>query len=334
MLRRERERLTLRLDDIAGPGDVYQFQKDLADEIIRAEAVAFGDRLSPEAVHIHRLKLLGDGLAWLCLHPSAVRQLAGDLSVQPALSPQGDGFVDTMNAAREQCERGIPALVPELTHSLGVGGVVTCADPQRPLVIEGGGQEAHVPDDPPTPTPEGGASMEYSWEFVTQCVGQALATGEGVAVPGRGDIVFARSACRELSVPKAAQEPLRAFRTPLVGAHVTKLEVPDPNVPPSVVWPIPPTMRMALIEYDIDLVHVIDLDVFCETGRDDVKISVPAGGETIDFLRAEIDGLELQMSGRFIGDVLYGFQTIESASACVLKGLDGIRRAFGKGMAP
>ena len=54
----------------------------------------------------------------------------------------------------------------------------------------------------------------------------------------------------------------------------------------------------------------------------------------IAVLRAEIDGLELQMSGRFIGDVLYGFQTIESASACVLKGLDGIRRAFGKGMAP
>jgi hypothetical protein len=81
------------------------------------------------------------------------------------------------------------------------------------------------------------------------------------------------------------------------------------------VWPLPRSQRVALIEGDVVLIHLVDLDAFIgsdTSGLGRITELRTKGDEVTGFV-VEIKGGEMHISARFLNDVLYGFQTVESA---------------------
>jgi hypothetical protein len=119
------------------------------------------------------------------------------------------------------------------------------------------------------------------------------------------------------------------FKDPLVAMSSAVLEKPSSLVPPPLAWPLPIDLRVALLERDIRLLHVIDLDRFLETeheGARIVSIRRDERGELLEpcFAIRGSDGLVAAASTRFVEEVVYGFLTIESSAHLLLSGFDHI----------
>jgi hypothetical protein len=140
-LRSERDRLLTEFAAVATTAELLDFQLQLAAAIELSEPRAFREKNRDAKEHLRLLRLLGDGLARRLLHPHAIRQLAKNPAPPPALGSQGDGFRQTLEAAREIAGREHPVLISDLTHCLTVGDLVICDDPERPSIVECGGHE-------------------------------------------------------------------------------------------------------------------------------------------------------------------------------------------------
>jgi hypothetical protein len=346
-----RAELLVEFDAVDSAGALFEFQERLAREIIAAEPAAFRDKASPERGHIRLMRLIGDGLAWRYLHSYTIRQLGKLETAPPALSHQGGGFASTVEIAHEYAAAGVPALIADLTNCICVSDVVVCTDPERPLLVESGGNpralgkgrkgrqlqrglavtellsQGHgkLPEDEHTTlTVPIDVEAEYTWQQVAAASEEALENGTGVAIASPDDVIWAVVETHEDPMPDAALDAGESFkRSAAIGVHLRLLEKPNARHQPPVLWPIPFESRLALLEREIYLGHAINTNAFLDDpGTPEPRI--------VDhrLRRDEITGFvvhgregQFELSPIFLNDVLYGYQTIESTRKTMLAGV-------------
>jgi len=223
-----------------------------------------------------------------------------------------------------------------------------CADPERPLLVESGGNpralgkgrkgrqlqrglavaellsQGHgkLPEDEHTTvTVPIDIEAEYNWQQVAAASEDALANGTGVAIASPDDVVWAVGESVEDPIPEAALDACESFkRSVAIGVHLRLLEKPNPRHQPLVIWPNPVESRLALLEREIYLGHAINTDAFL----DDPDAPEPRIAAH-RLRRDEITGFVIhgregqsELSPLFLNDVLYGYQTIESTRETML----------------
>ena len=127
-----RERLLAQLDAVDNAGSSAAFQRILADELRAAEA----DSSPDSRWHRHLLRLMGDALARKTLSEHALFELAREMRPAPSLSAQGSDFDFVLDTAEAFARGGVPVVVSDLTHLVGVGGIVTVNDSNAISIIE------------------------------------------------------------------------------------------------------------------------------------------------------------------------------------------------------
>lgn len=177
-------------------------------------------------------------------------------------------------------------------------------------------------DNARTVTVEVNTDRSYSWTHVEQACEAALEDGRGWAVVDASDVLWAlRSDQDDIDPPVEVREVADRFRSGCVGLNSRMLEEPNPFVPPPLVWPVSQAVRWALFERDVRIVHVIDLDWFLQVEAPEGRIiDVRSNGDFLeDFcFVVDVGGSPQHVSKRFLDDVLYGFETIESAARLII----------------
>jgi hypothetical protein len=343
----ERELLLERFLEIASTGELWDFQVALADAIKASEPTAIADRRSAEKLHVRRLRLLGDALAWRYLHPYTIRQLAKNEGPPPSIYNQ-QGFAATMAMAQEVCSSGLPALVADLTNCLRISDVVVCGDPEAPLLLESGGHprfrdkgrkgrqarrargvakllrdgeavlEGHSM---PTTTITVAEEKAHSFEALELAARAAADHGVGFQQVSSSDVivVLQNDASDDQSFrakfPDEAIAAIDAMEMPSFGVHLRLLERPDERHAPPHVWPIGKDLCKLVAEGDLVAIHWIDVAAFArDSGNELARIAkIRTKGTTVLGFSVEVAGGEMEISPFFLDDVLYGFETVESA---------------------
>jgi hypothetical protein len=324
----------------------FDFQVALADEIRATEPAAHAHRDEESRYHIRQLRLIGDALAWMALHPYALRKLSPNFGAPPSLTSQGEAFDATVDMAREYAEKGVPVVIADLTNCLSVGDVVLCADPERPTLAESGGSLERMGKGRKgrqmrrslsilellhkgSTTLEGNEvqtvvfeihdEKSSSWAAVAEAVRLALDHGHGTAVHSKSDVMWAIRDDQELGggPPPEIDQVTKGFGSACVALNSRVLEEPSPLVAPPLVWPLPPDIQLALFERDVRIVHVIDLDAFMQSETDGVRVKSIDLDDPYGVVVGANDWEE-RIAGRFLDDVLYGFETIESAANTII----------------
>ncbi len=135
------------------------------------------------------------------------------------------------------------------------------------------------------------------------------------------DLVVAIQGDGDEALPTSAQDALDVMRAHTrgpghlgIGVHLRLLERPNPLLPPPHVWPLAQAQRLALIEGDVVLIHLIDLHGFvgCDSAGFGEITELRTRGEQVVGFVVKIAAGEMHISGRFLDDTLYSFQTMES----------------------
>ena len=363
-LRRRRIEFVKQLDLIDSPMRLFDFQRDLANEIRAVEPAAYRDRGSLEREHLKALRLIGDAIAWQTLHPHTIRQLSKHPGKPPALGSQGEAFEFVIACARMAAEARHPVRICDLTNVLRIGDLII-GEPEQPMLIECApdapasfrlrGRKArqlarmeavaevlrqghgHVPGTPaPIKVYESPLQSEYSWHVVESAARAALANGAGLAA-GDSDVVWALRAdatdAGALPLATDVADMTSGFSDPLVALSSTLLDEPSPLVPPPLAWPLPLDLRLALLEREIRLVHVVDLARFLEIEHEGARIIDVRRDQRGDLLEAcfiiQSGDLTSAASRRFVDDVIYGFMTIESSVKALLSCVGNIDESEG-----
>jgi hypothetical protein len=347
-LRAVRRELMEQLLQIGSAQGLFEFQVELAKHIQTSEQAAGRSNTDVHKAHIHRLRSLGDGLAWMLLHPHTIRQLANNPSAPPSLMSQAQAFQGTLEAAAEYAETGVPVLVCDITNHLRIGDLVLCFHPELPGLVEcktrivpqtlmrgrSGRQVSRMMgtleylktgtaklfgESEPRLTIQVDAQADHSFEAVDTAVREALRGGVGVAAQSDRDVVWAIADHENESlVPPQVRHLRRQFKTPCIACHARALEDHNALVAPPVSWPIQPNARFALMETDLLLFHLVDVARFAEVvtqyGRVARITSVLTGSDEYEHtFIVEASGQYHTFTSNPLWDVLYGFQTIESA---------------------
>jgi hypothetical protein len=345
-LRAERDQLLTAYAAVDTRAALLEFQLQLAAAIESRESAAFRLK-NPEArQHLRLLRLLGDGLAWQLLHPYAIRQLAKNTAPPPALGNQGDGFRQTLDAARELTANGRLVLVSDLTHCLTIGDLVICDDRERPSIVECGGHEEFLHKgrkarqlqraqavidvlkdgtavfpghDRATRTIEIVTRSRETWAVVDRVVLAAERKGSATELANNDDLVFALRADNDPPAD-AMHELTNHMAEPTFAIYTRLLERPDPRVPPCVAWDVSPAAKRLLYHGDVVVGHVVDVAAFLGRRSGNAEIvKVLRSADEVTGFGVVVGDDRLTFSHEFLTDVLLGFATIESTAEAILE---------------
>ncbi len=325
---------------------LFDVQLGLAAEI-QASETGQGDE---EWYHRRRLRNIGDAVAWSVLTPHAIRNLLVPGRKTPSLTAQGPAFAHVLATGRSLLETGAFVVVSDLTNCIGTGDLVAIGDPNAPVLIEcklsvrspeqqmqgrrgrqlsrdraiasylknGRGFVPGVPGE--KVAVEVRAEPKHHWDSIAVVIRDALANEMGVVMKDREAIWAVYQ-----GAPKPAPDELAVFRGReiLVGCHSALLSDDPPLVAPPLVWPIEPELVFALAECDIVLSHALEFSLFEGHGTSRFRLrglrKLEAG---IMGVVAEVDGRTLTLGPRFLANVVYGFETVESAAAHMLEAVE------------
>ena len=292
-LRSIRLDILLQSTSVDSPGVLLDIQEAIADEIIAAE-LTLNDEQNEEAKnHIRRLRIYADGLAFQVLHPHVVRQLAKNSDVAISLSGQKDAFnVVRLSARRHVNTLGVPVLISDITNVLKIGDLIVVTDDEKPLIVE-------VKSKLPAPQHlmqgrvgrqvsrsmstqeylrEGTATLfgqdmlltvsesdfrpERNWDAVTEVSQRALADGYASLELSEYEMLWA--------YPKGPPDRMISeIKSRHTGEHLTfagtsrgLMNMTDGIFYPPSVWPILPGLRFAIVEEDIEILHIVDMAAF------------------------------------------------------------------------
>ena len=342
-LRARREDILREFDAADAPDSAFTLQERIAAEIIAAEPVAYSDRESPERMHIEKLRIIVDGLAWRFLHSYTIRQLSKSGTPPPSLSNQGAGFRATMEVAQDFSEAA-PVVIADLTNCICCGDVVVCADSERPTIIEVGGHPRFTHrgrkgrqmarnvaivellehgygtlpgSDAVVLTIPIDVEPAHTFPAVAEAVGAAVQGEVGVAIASADDVIWANPGAGFDDLPALVLDACEPFkRSVAMGAHMRLIEDPNLGVLPFVGWPIPLEQRVALLEEDVVLAHFVNLDAFLDPAdRSPPRITghrSTRNGALRAFIAIDNDGAEGELTAAFANSAIYGFETIES----------------------
>jgi hypothetical protein len=344
--RSERDQLLAAYAAAGSGAALLDFQLQLAASIESREPAAFRLKNTEAKEHLRLLRLLGDGLAWRLLHPYAIRQLAKNPAPPPALGSQGDGFRQTLDAARGLTADGHLVLVSDLTHFLTIGDLVICDDRERPSIVECGGHQKFLRKgrkgrqlqraqavidllkdgtaifpghDRATQTLELTTRSSDTWAVVDRVVLAAERNGSAAELASNDDFVFAVRADADPAM-EAMHDLTKDMAEPTVATYTRLLERPDPRVPPCVAWDVSLQAKRLLYQGDVFVAHVVDVAAFVgrRTGNAEIATVLRSGGAITGF-GVVVGQDRLAFSHEFLTDVLLGFATIESTTEAILE---------------
>ncbi len=339
----ERRRLLDEWDAVDSATKLLEIQERIVDQIRSAEQSIKGGRGDPGSLrsHIGQLRLYADGLAWRVLHPHVIRQLAKNPSKPKSLVNQGEAFDRVLLSARRRVkEDGLPVLIADITNILKIGDLIVVTHPELPQIVEcktrlpspkhwlrgrfgrqisrglgtlkylsGRPVKVHG-EDHVRVVVESEHKPTRNWEAVASCVDAALDHGEGFLELSEHEFLWA---CRQADlsgVVRRAGEAATALASPVfLGTSLGLLNMFHGLFAPPIVWPLARGARLALVERELVLVHLLSGAAFAV---DDGECRIRVGEKRARPVSVSLGAKEYQLGLRFIYDVLYGFEAVES----------------------
>jgi hypothetical protein len=329
---------------------VFDLQLRIAQELQASEP----HKNDEERWHRRRLRNIGDAVAWRVLTAHAFRNLSATRRTPPSLSSQGAAFEHVLDTGRSLVREGMKVIISDVTSCIATGDLLACGDPDAPYIIEcklsapapkalmqgrrgrqlsrgravGTYLEKNRGFVPGNPAEKVAIEIPHepihSWDSVVTVVRDAVSSGVGVVRRDK-ELIWATRRDASGTVPDELADVIRPDEPFFVGCHSRLVDEDDdrPHVPHPLAWPVPSDVAFALAEMDVILCHALVASVFeghsTERARLRGVVELAPGIPGVD---AEIDGEKTQLGPRFIGDVLYGFETVESAAHHMLAGLE------------
>jgi len=348
LLKERRKSILRKIAEIRSVSALYEIQKEIAEEIKNSEELVKQDTSGEHKWHIHLLRCCCDAIAWGLLHSHTIRQLGKNPSPPQSLSTQGEAFDLTLKYAKELSDEGLPIIISDITNCIKIGDIVICSDPELPTIVEcksgnfspekvmqgrigrqisrvmgtleylSDGQAKVFGESTQRVAFGTDIEVNYNWDTVNKTVKEALKNGKGIGIANNYDAMWAlRDDDKDIYVPEEIEDFIIKLKTPSIGCHLRVVEELEFMVPPPAAWPIDLDCRIALMEGDILLFHLIDLNHFLEIKKPYGKIKkILLGKKYIKeyCFVVEVNGHYTELSSRFIDDVLYGYATIESVT--------------------
>ncbi|HEY6310703.1 MAG TPA: hypothetical protein VIY52_07835 [Streptosporangiaceae bacterium] len=351
---RARRRLLDQLDAIDSPEAAMAFQRALASELRAAEK----DANTEVRWHGHLLRLMGDALARQLLSRHTLRELSRDWHPAPSLTGQGEDFDFVLEVAEQTVGPGFVPLISDLTHLITVGGLISvgpssiaiieCKNRKMPTGWGLRGRHArqlqrqseaasyltsgHVPDGNGKPR----IALEVDEprpreEELQDCVGRASASATGSAAAQLGDRDFL-IACWERGLQPQHVLPridTDGWRFPAIAGSATAAENPAPFIANAYSLPLPADARHAVAEGDLLLLRLVDLGLLTrehEAGSASPSVEVYRKGGSCH-LRAVLDGGPVELSQRFIDQVIWNFWSAADTSSMIMACLEAVQAA-------
>jgi hypothetical protein len=286
---------------------------------------------------------MGDALAWKVLTRHTIRELARDRQRPPSLTGQGADFDFVLEVAEQIARDGVLPIVCDLTHLLGVGDIVVatagaisiieCKNTQLPAGWNPRGRHlrqlqrqarasgylarGHAPAGEQTRISIDVAEPRRCDEELRDCVERARSSERGYAVAelGERDFLLAkwdRGLALEDSMPRIDHED---WQYSAGGGSATATDNPGPFTANPFDLPLPADARLAIVEGDLLLFRMVDLAPLCwhdQAGGTSVEIHKKGGGP---HLSAQLGGRTLQLSDRFIDQIMLDFRTVADTQA-------------------
>lgn len=328
--------------ELSTPRAFIELQADIADEIRRSEKL-LGIQADPEPIrfHIDRLRLYCDGLAWATLHPHVIRQLAKNDSTPKMLVSQGKAFDEVIESAKDYAKRlEAPVIVADLTSVIRIGDLVLVTDPESPQLVElktrfrpsllmrgrvgrqisralgtmryltRGTAKVHG-DELQRVVVESDYKASRNWDAIETVSKNAIKIGYARLDVSEHEVLWAfRKSSEETFKSNLASEQSR-ISTCFFGTTLGLMARKDELFPTPAIWQVSEEVRFAVLEEEIIVAHMLETSAFkfatdaaaveFEDGTDDFPLIVTVGGKRYPF------------SLRFVYDVLYGYETTDSA---------------------
>jgi len=340
-LRSERNKLFQQCVKVDSFKELLEVQLAIADSIRQAERLLKGKRDTTLQFHIQRLRLYADGLVWLVLHPHVVRQLAKNANVPKSLLDQGEGFDLVLQSARNHFKKlRLPVFIADITNVIKLGDLIVVTNREAPMIVESKkrlpkpehlmqgrigrqvsramgtlkylheGSAKVYGDDYYRHTIETPYKAQRNWEIVDKVCANGLRDGWAESGVFEHEVMWAYTRGQEQKLQSKIRQWDKKNSVQFLGTSLGLMNMRDGFFPPPGIWPISPESRFALLEEDVVLVHLLDASVFEHTSETGESIRVDSER---DFpVIVTTGGKEYPLSRRFIYDVLYGFETVES----------------------
>lgn len=341
-LRQHRKQLLHAIEAMKTPTSFLQIQEKVIQSIRQLEkhrgsgsdAVDFRP-----ADQIRKFRMIVDGLAWCVLHPHVIRQHAKGPGSPPDISSQGSAFDTVISSAKQwTAENDVPVLICDAANILRLGDVLVCIDPEAPTVVEckkklplpqhltqgrRGRQlsrvlgtnryltqgQSRVFGDPTTYIEvSSNHRAARNWkavdELCTQCYDRGMVqrklSDHEILWVFRPSVVGDRPSLSDFTIQSNAY----------FGTSEGLMNMDDGLFAPPSIWPIDVEHRAAILEGEIVVAHCVCASAFEACARQDMPIQVKHKDDTP--LRVHYKGKVYPISLRFIYDVLYGYETVES----------------------
>jgi len=353
-LKDKRKSIFEKCKNCSSPLELLLVQEDIYNNILDSENRIKSNSKQKKyyKFNIEKLRLFCDGLAWSVIHPHAIRQLAKSTSKPPSLNDQKHFFHRIFKYSFDYLKKhDVPIMLADLTNIIKTGDLILCSDPEYPTIVEYKNKlpspekfllgrigrqvskgittskylknnEAKIFGDPKLnlciPTLH---KAERNWERVTIVCEAAMKSKKGVHFEKLSDyeIIGAHIDGKEAEVSDLInnffqQSGLSTSRIYL-GTSSGLMNMFDGLFPSPLVWPIPQKFSFCILEDEITVVHAITSQAFEYVSEDGYQLKILPQN---DFpIIVSKNGKDYPFSLRFIYDVLYGFETVESC----IKGL-------------
>jgi hypothetical protein len=344
-LKRARFRMLQQLDAIDSVDAAVSFQRDLSAEIIAFEARKDDDARR----HRHLLRLMGDAFARGLLSTHTLRELAREARRPAPLSGQGVDFEFVLDAAASLADASVVPIVADLTHLIGVGDIVAvgrgfisiieCKNRKLPegLAVRGRHWRQRERQSEAGTYLAMGYVRDRAGEprialdvdepgcrdaELRDCVERARASRPGTAVAelGERDLLIAcwqRGLEPGQSLPQIDQS---GWVHPALGGSATATDQPGPFIANPYCLPLAVDARHAVAEGDLILLRFVDLAALAgerEVGGTTIRIDVYRKGGAAH-LRAVLDGTTVNLSDRFLQQVLLNYWAASDTGSMIL----------------
>ena len=321
--------------------ELFDAEMAIADEILRAEALQAQDPETDVRFHIERLRLYVDGLVWLILHPHVIRQMAKNVDVPKSLIQQGHAFGLVLESAHHYFETlGVPVFIADLTNVLKIGDLVVVTNTEAPMIVESKrtlprpehlmqgrsgrqisramgtmkylkeGSAKVFGDDHHRHVVESPTKAVRNWKLMDEVCKSALKSGWAEAVVSEHEVMWAYRNGLEDRLGRVVQARSSETDSQFLGTTLGLMNRPDGLFPPPSVWPVSTEVRWALLEEDLVLAHLLGPTAFVRTSGQGESIEIDLSRDMPVLVTVENEVYPLAL--KFIYDVLYGFETVES----------------------
>lgn len=338
----ERKSLFERCIQVGSFEDLLSIQERIADSMRRCEHELKGTEKKDDLqFHIERLRLYADGLVWLVLHPHTIRQLAKNPGPPRSIEAQGEAFDQVLESARDHLMKDkVPVLIADITNVIKIGDLVLCTNPEAPRIVEcktrlphprlfmrgrfgrqlsrtmstleylSTGSAKVFGNERHQLVIESPHASKRNWAALTIVCTTAVSDKRAFFQLSNHEFIWAYSQENQDSVLAEVAKYGENLSCGFFGTSLGLINMTDGLFPPPIVWPIPSELRFQLMEGQIVVAHLVDSKAFeCDLGNGErIEVSPQE-----DFpIRVVTGGKEYPLGRRFIYDVVYGFETVDS----------------------